>query len=394
VISLQRYAGGRAVMLGSLAVGALGTALTAVGFFVAPGDAYGAYLVSFLYWVGICVGALLWLGAFHASNATWMVVLRRPLETMAAAAPVFVPLLLPLWFGMDHLFGQWTRPDPSHTELFHHLEQKRPYLNVPFFWIRAAIYFAVWIGVAQLLYRWSTRQDETGEVELTARQRRWGTGTVPLVGLTITFAAFDWIMSLEPRWQSTIFGVYYFAGSFLAAICLLTFATARATGPDAHGSLATTGHFHNLGKLMLAFVAFWAYIAFCQYMLIWVANLPEEVEWYLHRTTGAWEPLAIALVLAQFILPFAALLSRDLKLRPALLSWVAVFLLAVHLLDVYWMVMPSLHPGGPRLHWTLLTSFAGIGGLFVAFALFRARGKYAVPIRDPDLSASLGYVQP
>jgi hypothetical protein len=191
-----------------------------------------------------------------------------------------------------------------------------------------------------------------------------------------------------------MFGVYYFAGAFLSAIALVTLIALRGRDERLLHHTVTAEHFHSLGKLLLAFVSFWAYIAFSQYLLIWIANLPEEVTWYAIRTVTGWRPVAIALAVGHFIIPFFALLSASLKRVPKLLAAVALWCLAVHWVDLYWLVMPSLYPRGPNLHWTDLTAFLGIGGVYGAFAVYRLRGVTAVPVGDPFLAHSLRYAQP
>src|SRR5262249_42971530 len=229
---------------------------------------------------------------------------------------------------------------------------------------------------------------------LTVKQRRLGAGSLPFLALSITFAAFDWLMSLDPTWYSTIFGVYYFAGSFLGAIALLTLTTALARGANLFGSLVSPDHYHNLGNFLLAFTVFWAYIAFSQFMLIWIANLPEEVTWYLVRTGGKWRAVAVALAMAQFVLPFFALLSSEIKRNPRTLAAVAAWILVWHYLDVYWLVMPALHREAPAPHWTDLAAFAGVGGIAVAYTLWTLRGSYTIPVGDPYLHASLQFRRP
>jgi hypothetical protein len=202
-------------------------------------------------------------------------------------------------------------------------------------------------------------------------------------------------MSLTPLWQSTIYGVYYFSGSFLAAFCVLTIVTANAQGTNLYGSLVKPDHFHNLGKLMLAFVAFWAYTAFSQFLLVWIANIPEEAPWYGLRIFGAWRPMSIALFFLHFLLPFFILLSRNLKLQPRKLSVVAVYILAIHAVDLYWLIWPALTgTDGPSFHWTLVTAFLGVGGIAVGFALMQARNRFTLPVKDPYIAESLRYVQP
>jgi hypothetical protein len=266
------------------------------------------------------------------------------------------------------------------------------------------VYFAVWLLVSELLFRYSVAQDLDGASHWTRRQRRWGSAGLPLVGFSVTFAAFDWIMSLTPTWYSTLFGVYFISGFFLASLALLTIVvTVTRDDPGSFGAHTTSAHFHNLGKLLLAFTAFWGYIAFSQYMLMWHANLPLEVPWVLVCTRGSWRPVGVLLAVGHFIVPFFLLLSRDLMLKPALLSTLCAWILFIHWVDLIWLVMPAAEltalgtkwqAASLNLHWTLLTSFAGVGGISIAFALWRARGQYPVPIGDPFLEDSLQYVQP
>jgi hypothetical protein len=211
------------------------------------------------------------------------------------------------------------------------------------------------------------------------------------VALAITFAAFDWQMSLSAFLFSTIYGVYWFAGSFVAAIAVLILAVAAASRLEPLRRVLTPNHVHALGKYLLAFTAFWAYIAFSQYLLIWIANLPEEVPWYLVRTDTGWRAVGIFLALAQFVIPFVALLSRDRKRRLRPLVFWSVWILVAHYVDIYWVVMPQASPGGPSASWMDLTALVGVGGVTVAFAVWRLRGHPLVPVRDPYLHDSLHY---
>ncbi|MFN7133282.1 MAG: hypothetical protein ACK4N5_14485, partial [Myxococcales bacterium] len=336
------------------------------------------------------------LSVFHTAKAKWMVVLRRQIENMTAALPVLAVLFIPIVLGMGKLYV-WVNPEAhphlNHEEL-HLIHHKHGYLNAGGFVVRGLVYFGIWIVVAHLLRGWSLKQDSARDIGLTVRQRKLGVGGLPLLALSITFASFDWLMSLTPVWFSTIYGVYYFAGGFLGAICLLTLTTTYAQGKDLYGRLVSLHHFHNLGKLMLAFTAFWAYIAFSQLLLVWIANIPEEVPWYKVRLSGSWYPVSIALGLLHFVVPFFILLSRDIKLKPKALAVMAVYLLAVCYLDTYWLVIPAIQPDSPMPSWTDLTAFVGVGGVAVAFAVFRMRGTYSVPVGDPYLQDSLRYTQP
>jgi hypothetical protein len=389
-------AGGRFFAIAA-GLGVVGLVLTGIGYATAPAERpiiLAGYLVAFAYWLGIAVASSIWNAIFHASAARWMTVFRRVLESMAAAVPIFVLLFLPIALGMSTLFP-WVHPsDKMGAEQLHLLDHKAPWLNVPAFLVRAGVYFAIWVVVNQLLRGWSLRQDVEGGVEPTKRMRRYGSAALPFLGLSISFAAFDWLMSVDPFWYSTIFGAYYFAGSFLASMALLTFVAVRTRkNQRLFGGLVTRHHTHNLGKLMLAFTAFWTYIAFSQFMLIWIANIPEEAAWYVVRMKGGWQGVGIFLILTHFVIPFFTLLSRGLKFNPRGLGFMAVWILVVHWIDLLWLVMPALHPQGFFLHWTHVASMVGVGGVALAFARWRASGHFTIPVKDPYLADSLRYTQ-
>jgi hypothetical protein len=391
---LGRFEGGKRLLVGSIAAGLAGLIATGIGFALDAREALFSYLVAIAYWLGMAVGALILLASMHASSAKWPVVVRRMLEKMSTSCIVFVPLFIPVLAGMKYLFVWVSRPSNLTEETLAALEHKRPYLNVPFFLVRSALYFAIWAAVAYLLSAWSTRQDTTRDAWLTLKQRRLAAYALPFLGLSVTFAAFDWLMSLEPSWFSTIFGVYYFAGGFVGAIALLTLVTMLARGPNLYGSLVSPEHYQNLGNFLFAFVIFWAYIAFSQFMLIWIADLPEEIPWYLVRAAGKWEPLGIALAIGHFVLPFFILLFRSVKRNRRALGLVAAWVLIFHYLDVYWIVMPALHPGAPVPHWTQASALVGVGGVALAFTVWMLRGGYTIPVGDPYLQLSLRFRQP
>ncbi len=386
-----RWQGGRRLLNLSVVLAVVGLGVTLVGGFFDVRRALFAYLVAFVYWLGLALGLLLLVGSLHASNARWSVVVRRFVENVPAVMPIFVVLFVPILLGMKHIYP-WVDPSGLKPEVAALVAHKAPYLNVRFFFVRAVRYFVVWIGVAHFLRAWSVRQDDGGGPGLTLLQRRLGAASLPFVALTMTFAAFDWMMSIDPRFYSTIYGVYWFAGSFLGAFAVTNVA-AHATRPDptGFGRLMNLDHFHALGKLTLAFVAFWAYIAFSQFMLIWIANVPEEVPWYILRINGGWLWVGSFVALFQFLVPFFLLIQRSVTRNPRRLAALSGWLLFVHWIDLYWLVMPHLHPSGPRPSILDLAAFVGVGGASVAFALVRLRANAAVPIRDPYLEDSLRY---
>lgn len=393
-VDLQKFDGGGSLMTGAGAVGLLGLIGTLAGVASDPRPAMFSYLWAFAYWGGIALASVILLQIFHAFRAKWMVVLRRVLEVMALTIILFLILFIPIAAQMKHLYS-WVEPRPDlGREALEMLRHKQPYLNPTFFVVRTVIYTLLAGFISQRLFGWSTKQDASGEVQLTARQRWLATALLPFLGLSFSFAGFDWLMSLEPLWFSTIFGIYFFAGSFLSTFSLLVVITDRATGKNLHGSLVSDEHVHNLGKLMLAFTAFWGYIGFSQFLLIWVAGLPEEVPFYIVRLKGDWAAIGVFLILGHFVIPFFTLLSRSLKRNRAKLALVAFWILLVHAIDLYWLVMPTLSPEGLTFHWTMISAFVGIGGLTVAFAVWRLRGQFTVPVRDPYLADSLAYRQP
>jgi hypothetical protein len=396
-IAAHKYQGGGGVFAYAAGVGLVFTGIAAAGVALDRKAGLFSYLVAFAYWAGIALASLILLMIFHAFRAKWMVVLRRPLETMAATLPLFLVLALPLLIWMEDIYS-WVKPRAAGIFSAHELHllehHKHTYLNPTFFTLRTVLYFAIAGAIAWMLFNWSTRQDTTGEVALSQRQRNWGVGALPLMAMVITFASFDWLMSLNPIWFSTIFGVYYFSGSLWSTFAILIIISTVARGRDSFADHVHVEHIHNLGKLLFAFTCFWGYIGFSQMMLIWIANLPEETPFYIVRMRGEWAAVGIALIIGHFFVPFAFLLSRDLKRNPIHLSLVAGWALLMNLLDIFWLVMPTLNANEATPHWSLLFAFVGLGGLATAFGLWKLRGQYTIPVRDPFLEVSLRYRQP
>jgi hypothetical protein len=393
-LDLALFKGGGGWLLGGGIAGVLFLVVTFIGMAMNPKEALFSYLAAFAYWGGISYATVILLMIFHATHTRWVTVLRRPIEAMSASVGIFLVLFIPIVIGIKQIYV-WVDPPASlGREKLKLIAGKAAYLNVHGFVIRAVIYFVVAILISELLYRWSLRQDSTGEVGLLQRQRNLGAGGLPFIGMTMTFAAFDWLMSLNPTWFSTIFGVYYFAGSFVSSLALLAVITGMGRARGVFGGNMNDEHTHNIGKLMLAFICFWTYIAFSQLLLIWIAGLPEETPFYITRFGRGWVPLGVALIIGHFFIPFGALLSRSLKRSPRQLAYVAIWILFIHYLDIYWLVMPSLNPDGLHLHWTDFTAFLGVGLVAIAFGVSRLRGKLPVPIKDPYLAESIRYRQP
>ena len=366
-------------------IGALGLVLSVALGTGDPRQFYFSWLFALVFVLSLSLGALYFVLIHSAMQAGWGVAVRRVAETVAVAVPLLAVLFVPVLVGMKTLYP-WTADAADAA-----IRGKAPYLNVPFFLARAAIYFVVWSGIAVTFYRSSRRQDESGDPEITRRLRTLSNPSILLLALTQTFAAVDWIMSLTPHWYSTIFGVYYFAGSYVAFGALLTL---LVTGLRRFGPLAeavSAEHMHDLGKFVFAFVCFWAYIAFSQYFLIWYGNIPEETSWYKTRLTGSWTLASGLLALGHFAIPFLLLMGRAIKRRRGALAAAAAWVLLMHLLDVYWMVLPTLHPDGIRFRLLDLTALAAVWGLFAGTVGWLLGRAPLVPIGDPRLPESLAF---
>jgi hypothetical protein len=346
-------------------------ALAAVGGLLVPDRFFRSYLVAWQFWLGLPLGALGLLMIHNLTGGEWGLVIRRPLEAMAGTLPVMAVLFLPVLLGLGRLY-EWTHGEHIEEEhLRHAVEAKSAYLNVPFFLLRAGIYWAFWLIAAWLMNRWSAerdavlaRRDDEAAAGVTERLGYFsGPGLVALV-LTVTFAAVDWTMSITAEWFSSIWGIYtiggYLVSSLSAAIVLVMILSAR---PPVDRVL-TPARIHDNAKLLGAFVMLWAYFAFSQYLIIWSGNLPEETIWFYIRTTNGWGWVSAILALGQFVLPFFLLLFRRIKKQPLALTAIAIFLLVMHYVDVYWQVMPGFERV-PLPHFLDVACLAGVGAAWL-----------------------------
>jgi hypothetical protein len=376
-------------LISSVAATAAGALLLVVGYGLDPRQAMFSYLAAWVFMTSVAVGALFWIAIAHATNATWMVVLRRRAEDLTSALPLLAILFLPVLLELGSLYP-WARPESAwDEELRRAVVPKEAYLNAPFFVGRAIVYLASWIVVAEVLRRLSRASGapRPGD-DVAGRQRTVAAASLPVLSFTLTFAAFDWLMSLDPTWSSNVFGVYLFGGGFGAAVGLLCFVS---FGPTAARIRETTAdQSHAMGRLLLTFVIFWAYIAFSQYLLVWIADLPDEVGWVKLRTTGTWGELAVGIAVAHFFMPFFGLLSRDVKRRPRVVAWMGAWLVVAHYLDLHWVVLPELHPAF-HPHWLDLAALLFVGGASVLVSILRARREPSMPLGDPRLQAGLHY---
>ncbi len=343
-----------------------------------------SWLFAFIYFFTLCAGCLFWILVHHATDAAWSVLVRRVLENVASLIPVCFLGIIPVLIYAPFLFHWWNLA-PGEDPL---LDAKRGYLNHTFFIVRTLLYFFILSGVALVLKRLSTRQDGDGNTWNSVYMRKIAVAGIPLFALSLTFGAFDWLMGLDYHWFSTMWGVYIFAGAAGSSMSLLVL---LVTGLRRKGYLScvTMEHYHIMGKLMLAFCVFWAYIGFSQYMLIWYADMPEETSYFLRRNVASWNALSIFLVCGRFFIPFPLLLLQGLKKNPKHLCMVAGWIVFMQAVDMYIIVMPMLHQRGFRPHILDLCTLAAIGSV-LGLLFLKGLGKYnLIPLRDPRLKESL-----
>jgi len=375
----------RRFVLGALVVGLLGLVLSAIGLAVDARQAFFSWLMAWAFATSIALGALILVMTMNAANGEWFLLFRRLGEAVAGSLVPLAILFVPLLFGLGHLYP-WAGPLPDEPHARHAILHKRLYLNAPFFTVRYVIYFVLFILGTWVLRSWSFRQDTDSSIELRTKQRMWSSALLPAIALAMTFGATDWLMSLSATWYSTVYGIYYWAGGFVAAISLLVIVARRVVVPGIRPT-----HFYAMGRLMLAFIIFWTYIAYAQGFIIWIGNKPEEVTWYVTRTHGSWAPVAIFLFVAHFAIPFAILLTRMVKYRPRALAIMAGWIVFAHLVDIYWMVIPALHPEGFAPHWLDLAALLGVLGLCAAWSGAWLRGHKLIPEAAPAMALGLAY---
>ena len=325
----------------ALAAASLGLVGLAVGLVIQSTRAWFSYLEAWTCALTVCAGALILLMAGHASKASWMAVTTRPAEAVVSALPLCALLFVPMLFALPKIYAWAGTPGPGVDETTRAaLAHRSGYMNASFFLARSAVYLGAFVVIGELLRHWSRENDRRPRPALVLRMRRLGAGAMPLVALLFTWASFDWTMSLERQAASTIFGLYFFAGAFVGAIALVTLIMllSRRAGEVRAG--VTIEHVHAVARLMFAMICFWAYMAFSQLLLIWIANIPREAEYYVRRSTGSWAVVSAALVVGMFAAPFFALLSRPPKRNPGALAVIAVWIFVMHYVDVYWLVMP------------------------------------------------------
>ncbi len=370
-----------------LLAGAAGAAVSLVGLLLTPRQFLQSYLMAYTLCLGVTLGCLA-LGMVHQlSGGAWGVVLRRSIGAASRVLPVMTAMFLPIAIGMSFLYP-WTNADlVAHNELLQH---KRLYLNTPFFLVRAAVYFAIWNALAYFLSAWSLEQDRSPDPGIASRMQRLSAGGLLCYGLTITFASFDWLMSLDPEWFSTMYGVLIIGGQGLSSLAFLITIVAWLSRRPPLDRIVMPSHFNDLGNLMLTFVMLWAYFSFSQYLIIWAANLPLEISWYQHRLDTSWRAVGVGLIVFHFAVPFVLLLSRTTKRERAAIVKVAAWILVVRVVDLFWLIAPAFHPQGVSVSWLDVVLPLSLGAVWLGCFFRQLRGRPILPVHDPEFDEILG----
>jgi len=378
--------------MSALIVGVVLTVLLVIGAVIDRTQFFHAYLVGFIFWIGITVGSLALLLLQHLTGGAWGVVIRRVLEASTRTLPLMLILFIPIMFGLKQIYP-WT--DPAYMQATPALQQKAHYLNPSFFMIRAAIYFAFWSLLALLANWLSLEQDRADSKTVRKRLQIISGPGLGLLIISITFASIDWVMSLEPAWSSTIFGLIFVAAWSLSALAFTIVVMSWLSKRPPMDRVAQPRHFQDWGNLLLTLVMLWTYFAFSQYLIIWSGNLPEETTWYVARKQGGWGVIALAIVILQFAFPFMTLLSRAAKKSSERLATLAVLILIMRVVDVIWLIEPAFNKSAEEhfhLSWMDVVAPLAIGGLWIATFAWQLQKRALVPLNDPQLEQALEVV--
>lgn len=368
----------------------IGAVLSLVAFYVDQERAIFNYLVTYMMIVSIGLGSLFLIALEYIAGADWSTPIRRIPEFFAMLLPVLLVLVIPILVFNHDLF-HWAHKEVVAEDKL--LQGKAPYLNESFFYIRTFVFIGLWSLFFWILTKNSRKQDESKDQSLTKRNIRFSAIFIPVFAISITFAAIDFMMSLEPHWFSTIYGVYYFAGTVIAALAAITIVVVNLKEKGYFAPWMTDDHLFSLGALLFAFINFWAYIAFSQFMLIWYADLPEETFWFLTRWNGGWVFISLLLIVVHFLVPYFALLTQPSKMNPKRLKFIAVWLLFAHLLDIFWLVMPNMGTmkNGYVFSWIdLVFPISGLGLVIFVFT-FAAKKANLIPVGDPKLKRGIDF---
>ena len=351
--------------------------------------AFQSYFCSYVYWFSIPLGCMAILMMHHLTGGWWGYPIRRLLEAGTRTCLVMTVLFIPILFGIKKLYpwAIWAVEKPTDPSLHF----KAMYLTENFFVARSVIYFAIWLTLVYFLNKWSAEQDRTGNPRLASALEAFSAPGLILWGIAVTYSAIDWIMSIEPLWFSTIYGMLFMVVEALAAMAFVIFVLRLLANSEPIKNIVTGSQFNDLGNLMLAFVMLWAYLSFSQFLIIWAGNLRDEIPWYLARAFGGWGALAVFLMIMHFAIPFLLLLQRGVKRRLRVLSTLTGMMVVLTVVDVYWLVVPGFQSerNGPRLHPSDLAALIGIGGIWVGTYIWQLKKMPILPLHDPRFEGAL-----
>jgi hypothetical protein len=371
----------------SLFVGLIGLVLCVIGYVKSPESFLHSYLLAFIFVLGLSLGSLGLLMLQHLTAGHWGVVIRRPLESATRALPLLFVLFLPILFGMKYLYAVWLNAPTSGEGALSEFQQS--YLTADWFRIRALVYFAVWLLLMFFFNRWSKEQDINREDRRIRRTLKMASGPgIILYVFGMSFAAIDWVMSLSPHWASTIYGFLFVAGQLISSMSLMIAVIVLLAQTEPFKDVIQRRHLHDLGKLLLAFVMLWAYFSFSQLLIDWSGNQPDEISFYRTRLYGQWGFVAVIILIFHFFVPFFLLLSRDLKRNPGLLPKVALWLIFMRFVDLYWLTRPEFTSSALPNLWDL-SAILALGGLWFFVFAWQLKQRPLLPLGDPKLEEAI-----
>ena len=371
----------------ALMAGVIGLLFCIVGYIKSPADFLHSYLLAFIFVLGLSLGSLGLLMLQHLTGGHWGIIIRRPLESATRALPLVLVLFLPIFFGMNYLYSVWMNAPTSGEGKLSPFQQS--YLTTSGFKLRAVIYFAVWLILMFAFNRWSKEQDvNRQDRRLRARLKMAAGPGIILYVFGMSFAAIDWVMSLSPRWASTIYGFLFIAGQLISSMSFMIAIVVLLSRTEPFRHVLQKRHLHDLGKLLLAFVMLWAYFSFSQLLIIWSGNQPEEISFYRSRLYGGWGVVAVIILIFHFFVPFFLLLSRDLKRDPKLLPWVAGWLILMRFVDLFWLTRPEFTSSAVPSPWDLAAPLALVG-LWLGVFAWQLKQRPLLPLGDPKLEEAI-----
>jgi len=364
----------------AMVVGAIGLAVSLIGLFSNADHFWQSYLFAYIFWSGLTLGCLGIFFLHNVAGGNWGVVIRRLVESGVQTLPVIAIFAIPIFFGMTSLYS-WTHADVrAHDFAVGH---KAVYMNVPFFIGRTVLYFLIWFFSGYRILKMANDHERTGDPKLFQRIKGRSAPALLLFVLTTTYAFIDWIMSLEPDWYSTIYGWMFTVGEVILTFSFLIALLVLLSKREPFKSFVTTAHYHDLGNLLLAFTMLWAYMSFAQFLIIWAENLPDEIPWYVRRFSGGWGYVAWFISVFHFCIPFFLLLMRFMKKNPSRLRALAIWMIVVRFVDVFWIVEPAFRQRGLQIFWTDIVAPIGIGGIWIAFFIRKLKARPLLASNDP-----------